>query len=158
MSSELQSNEVFAHAEQHRNRARQLMDIRGRLQLKLQQLINQGASLTEINEIKQEILDTNSRISKEIQISNDLDAKAITGILISTDVGNAIEAIEEANVRVKEAVEKINSIKKAFQYIDLFIRLGGAIANAATTGSPAAQIKAIIETIDTLYQTDFQAN
>ena len=155
MSSKLTPNEVFDHAEQHRDKARQLMERRGRLQAELQELIDRGASLADINEKKQEIQKTNSEISKEVQMAQDLDAKAILDLLISTDVENAMEAINQANEQVKKAVEKINTIRRVFQYIDLFIRLGGAIANAATTGSPAAQIKAIIEAIDTLYQTDF---
>lgn len=155
MSSQLTPDEVFTHAQQHRDKASQLMERRGRLQAELQELRNGGASVADINEKNGEIQDTNSRIAKEITTANDLDAKAILGILISTDVGNAMDAINKASEQVIEAVEKINSIRRVLQYIDLFIRIGGAIVNAATTGTPAAQIKTIIEAIDTLYQTDF---
>lgn len=155
MSSQLTPDEVFTHAQQHRDNASQLMERRGRLQAELQQLRNGGASVADINEKNGEIQDTNSRTSKEIQMANDLDAKAILNILISTDVENAIDAINKASKQVKKAVEKINSIKRVLQYIDLFIRIGGAIVNAATTGTPAAQIKAIIEAIDILYKKDF---
>jgi hypothetical protein len=37
----------------------------------------------------------------------------------------------------------------------LFIRVAGAIVSAATTISPPAQIKAIIEAINILYEADF---
>lgn len=155
MSSQLTPDEVFTHAQQHRDRARELMDIRGRLQAELQQLRNQGASLADINQINEKIKETNSRNSKEITTASDLDAKAILDSLISTDVGNAMDAINKASKQVTKAVEKIEGIKRVLEYIDLFIRLGGAIVNAAITGTPPAQIKAIIEAIDTLYQTDF---
>lgn len=155
MSSDLKSNEVAVHADRHRNKAIKLTNKLNTLQAELQQLRNEGAFLSEINKKKQEIQDTNSRATSEMQMAGKLDAKALLDILVATNVQDAVQAIEQANKQVEEAVEKIKSIRRVFEYIDLFIRLGGAIVSAATTGTPAAQIKAIVEAISILYQTDF---
>lgn len=157
MPSQLTPGEIDTHAEQHRDLATQLMNKRGKLKAKRKELIDRGASLADINEINTKIQETNSRIAKEIQLAIDLDAKAILAIMTSTDVTNAMKEIEQASKQVTEAVEKIEGIKRVLEYIDLFIRLGGAIANAAITGTPPAQIAAIIGAIDTLYQTDFSS-
>ena len=147
MSTELKSSD--------REKIVQLIDIRGRLQFELQQLIAIGASSALIAQKNTEIQGVNSRISDEARTAENLDAKAILDTLVETNVSDAMKAINCTKDKVTKAVEKINSIRRVFQYIDLFIRLGAAIVGAAATGSPAAQIKAIIDSIDTLYQTDF---
>lgn len=158
MSTELMPIEVSKCAGHCREVAIKLTERVGKLQAELQQLIDGGASLADINEKKAEIQETNTRINNSINKAVDLDAKAILDILVKTDVQDAIKTINLAKDRVNKAVKKINSIRRVLQYIDLFIRLAAAIVGAATTGSPPAQIKAIIGAIDTLYQTDFSDN
>lgn len=158
MSSQLTSDQIDTHGVQHLALAGQLENRRGQLKAKRKDLIERGASLADINDINEKIQEINSRHATEIRKANHLDALAIKKKLASTDVTNAMEAINKASEQVKKAVEKIEGIKRVLEYIDLFIRLGGAIANAAITGTPAAQIKAIIEEIDKLYKKDFPTN
>jgi hypothetical protein len=155
MSSQLTPDKLFTYSQQYRDIAILLIKIIGKLQFELQQLQNSGASIANIDKKQGEIQETNSRITKVITIANELNTQAIRDILVSTDVENAMDAINKASEQVIEAVDEINSIRKTLEYIDLFIRVGGAIVNAAITGTPAAQIKAIIGAIDKLYQTDF---
>ena len=84
MSTELKSSEVSDHAEHHREKIVQLIDIRGRLQFELQQLIAIGASSALIAQKNTEIQGVNSRISDEARTAENLDAKAILDTLVET--------------------------------------------------------------------------
>jgi hypothetical protein len=150
MNEKLTPDDLFAHAAQHRQVAVEAMKRRGILQAQLRELIDTGAPLSERRKIEGQIQDINTRITQVISKAQDLDTQAIRDILVATNLQEAKERIEKATEKVLEAVKNLNDIREVFQVIDLFIRLGGAIVSAAITGSPAAQIKAIVEAIDAL--------
>jgi len=150
MTTQLQPSEIRTTAQYCRDCAIALMDMIGILQSEIQQLRSNGASPAVINAKYQEISEINTRISQLVQKANDLDAKAILNILVSTDVLDAIVKITGAKDKVLKAVEKINDVRRALQIVDLFIRIAGAIVSAATTGNPAAQIKLIFDAINNI--------
>jgi hypothetical protein len=150
MTSQLQPNDLSVTAQFCRDCALALIDLRGRLQFDLQQLLATNSPLANINAKNQEISETNTRISQIASKAQDLDTKAILGILADTDVLNAINKITDAKTKVLKAVEKINDVRRVLKFVDLFIRIAGAIVSAVTTGNPAAQIKLILEAIDSL--------
>ncbi|WP_375500262.1 hypothetical protein [uncultured Nostoc sp.] len=150
MTTKLTPDELFDHAEQHRQVSQKLMTQRTNLQAKHQGFINTGASLEKINQIKENIQERNSKITQEILKAQELDTQGMRDILVETDLQNAKIEIDKATKKVLEAVENLDDIRKSLQFVDLFIRLGGAIVNATITGNPAAQIKAIVKAIDAL--------
>lgn len=151
-TTELTSTNLYECANYHRNIARVLMDRLGVLQAERQSLIGSSSSL--VNSKEQEIIDTNSEISWSTQKAQDLDSQAIIGIIADTDLQEAMTKISEANKQVLKAIEKIDDIRRVFQYIDLFIRVAGGIVGAAITTTPPAQIKASIKAINILYDSD----
>lgn len=155
-TTELTSTNLHECANYHRNIARVLMDRGGVLLAELQILINSSSSLTNINSKKQEITETNSKISQSVLKAHDLDSQALLDRIVDTDLQEAMKEISKANDKVLEVIQEIDNIRKVFQYIDLFIRVAGGIVNAAITTTPPAQIKASIEVINTLYDYDFK--
>ena len=157
MSTQLTSANLLDTAQGYREAAEELMNTRGRgrLQFELQQLIDSQAPLADINAKQQEISDINTNITRCVQKAQDLDAIAILDIIAATNVQEAMQQISQAKDKVLRAVKGINNIRRTLQYVNLFIRVAGAIVSAATTISPPAQIKAIIEAINILYEADF---
>jgi uncharacterized Zn finger protein len=154
-TTKLTSANLQVDAQNYRDLATVLMNIRGRIQAELQELIDSASSLAEINNKKEEIIGTNSRISQSIQKAQDLDSQALLNLIVNTDSQDAMAKILEANNQVLKAVQEINDIRRVFQYIDLLIRVASGIVNAATTITPPAQIKAIVGAINNLYDGDF---
>jgi hypothetical protein len=150
MNETLQPADLEQCAMLFRSLSTELMNTQGKTQAELINLIARGASQSEILLKRQELDTIGGKITEAIQKAQTLDSKAILGILAETDLANAMKAISDANDKVLEALNRIKEVRKALEFVDLFIRLGGAIIGAATTGNPAAQIKKIIEAIDDL--------
>ena len=151
----LNSDDLSNMAQYFRDISLEQMKTKGKLQAELKDLVDNGASANNINAKQQDILETNTRITQNIQEAQRLDAQAIKNILVSTNSVDAISKITDAKNKVLEAIKEIADVRRTLQYVDLFIRIAGAIIGAATTTTPPAQIDATIKAINLLYDADF---
>jgi hypothetical protein len=154
-TTKLTSANLQVSAQKYRDLATVLTNIRGRLQAELQESIDSSSSLATINKKKEEIIETNSRISQSIQKAQELDSQALLNLIVDTDSQDAMKNISEANDRVLKAIQEIDDIRRVFKYIDLAIEVASGIVKAATSMTFPAQIKAIVGTINTMYDRDF---
>ncbi len=146
MSTNLESEDLFAQADKYNKLAQKSQDKTEKLLGKLKSLKDNNAPTNQIKELERDVKEYRNNIQMLREQAKELAAQGI--ISITTDLPNAKEKIEKSTDKVLAAVDKVENTKKFLRVIDIFVRLGTAIINPAS--SQPAKIAQIVGEIDTL--------
>ena len=124
-----------------------------------QDVINNNAPLAEILSAKQLVENVSSSINQCNSTATSIALKAITDTLISTDVTNAIMALECSVEKLKMAQDKLEDVRNTLIVIGRFIELGAVLISAvpaAGIGLPLVGIASVIDGIDKILSTELK--
>lgn len=124
-----------------------------------QHLVNKNAPLPEILAAKQAIEDVSSSINKCNTTATRIALKAITDLLIGTDVTNAKKTLECSVAKLKMALDKLEDVRNTLIIIGRFIELASVLIVAAPAGGaglPLAAIASVIDGIDKVVSTELR--
>lgn len=121
------------------------------LQNELGKLVRLGADPAEIEEKRDEIDLTSSRMNQCFTKAIELDTKAALEIITATDVVNAMITLRCTTAKVKIAVDKLNKIRSALSFVAALLDIGASLATLGVAGgSSFANIKTLIEKIENI--------